>query len=140
MTMIKMAGAAVVLTVFVACSTNPEAQAPHDEGASHPPGPVGTKLVRDVSESSQAFVIGATPGAGLRGQNVKVNGAPVWPPRGDHCDSHVKCCAALADLADSLALSCLLATARDRDCKTAMTTSVSIAQEQSYPLPGVCKQ
>jgi hypothetical protein len=112
-------------------------EGPTDESA-HEAGPVGTKLVRDVVESPEKFEVSEAQSGGLGGFALHLNGAPLWPPTGDGCEKLVACCNSLAALAKPLALSCLMAIARDKTCRAALSTSVAVAKEQSYPLPASC--
>jgi hypothetical protein len=116
----------------------PAADAPSSDNASHEPGPVGTKLVRDVTESPEKYEIGEAPSGGLGGYSIQLEGTPIWPPTGAACEKLVACCTSLAAIAKPLALSCLLAIARDKTCSAAFSTSIAIAKEQSYPLPASC--
>lgn len=136
----------VFICLLCACAEStqpshaPEGEPPPTDNSSHQAGPVGTKLVRDVTESTQRYDVGDAHSGGLGGYAVQLNGEPVWPPTGPACDKLVACCTALAATAKPLALSCLLATARDKTCSTALSTSIAIATEQSYPLPASCVQ
>jgi hypothetical protein len=107
--------------------------------AVHQAGPVGSKLTRDLIEAEQAYEIGKDDGRGLAGYNVKTSGKAVWPPAGEGCDGLVRCCNALAELSETLALACVMAAARDSACSVALATSVAIATEQSYAVPPACK-
>ena len=103
-------------------------------------GPVGTKLLRDADSSSHTYEIGPNQGEGLGKYTVHFDGKAVWPPEGAGCPELVQCCQALVALDDSLALACLLATARDQDCAVAKKTSSEIALEEGYALPASCAQ
>ena len=134
-----------VSLVVLGCATRQAEEAPPktgsqsgEPGTAHEPGPVGTKLMSDVTESKDVYEIGPGGGTGMEKFSVMLNGKMVWPPQGEGCERLVKCCNDLATLAEPLALSCLLATARDKNCTTAMATAVGIAQEQSYQLPPAC--
>jgi hypothetical protein len=119
-------------------SETPAADAPPSDHASHEAGPVGTKLVRDVTESPEKYEIGEARSGGLGGYSIQLDGAPIWPPSGAGCEGLVACCSSLAAMAKPLALSCLLAIARDKTCSVAFSTAVAIATEQSYSLPASC--
>lgn len=134
----------LLLCLLFGCAASPQpseapaADAPPSDHAAHQAGPVGTKLVRDVTESPEKYVIGEAPSGGLGGYSIQLDGAPIWPPSGAGCEKLVACCTSLAATAKPLALSCLLAIARDKTCSVAFSTSVAIATEQSYPLPTSC--
>jgi len=68
----------------------------------------------------------------------ELNGAPIWPPKGEGCDKLVACCTALAAIEKSLGLACLMATGRDKTCAAAFATAIAVATEGSYALPASC--
>jgi hypothetical protein len=131
----------------VACASGqaqPESADTKTDGAAadageHEPGPVGTQLVRDVTESKETFEIGVDKQAGLGGYNVVHEGKALWPPQGEGCEKLVGCCTELAGRVNAHAMSCLLALARDKTCGAALSTAVAIVQEQAYSLPDSCK-
>ena len=128
---------------------SPQASAPPAASPEPPSGaaseqpaarPVGTKLLRDVNESSKAFKLTKDDGSGhgLGPAALTVDGRNVWPPEGPGCAELVRCCTALVALDESLSLACLLAVGRDPDCATAQRTSVAIASESNVPPPAAC--
>jgi hypothetical protein len=134
-----------VLVVSFACSgATPEphsAETEQSAGSSETAlegGPIGTKVIRDVNESDQVYEIGPNQGAGLGSYAVRLDGKPVWPPQGAGCDKLISCCTDLTKLGDAMALSCLLATARDGNCDVALNTASAIAVEQGHTLPAAC--
>jgi hypothetical protein len=117
-------------------ATSAEAGASSEKGR---PGPVGRQLVQEVSNSGDQYTLGGNDGQGLGKYTVSRNGKPVWPPEGEGCQRLIDCCQELAARADQLALSCLLATGRDRHCVAAKKTAVAVAGEQGVALPDSCQ-
>jgi hypothetical protein len=103
-------------------------------------GSVSGQLLHDVQSAPQLYDIRSNIGDGLGHYALRFEGKPVWPPRGARCTELVRCCQELATMADSLALACLLATARDQNCRLARKTSVQIATEQGHQPPASCVQ
>jgi len=101
-------------------------------------GPVGSQLVKEVANSGDKYALGSNDGHGLGKYAVSRNGKPVWPPEGEGCEELIECCEELTARAEQLALSCLLATGRDRHCVAAKKTAVAIAGEQGVALPDTC--
>jgi hypothetical protein len=102
-------------------------------------GPIGSQLVKEVASSGDQYNVSGNGGKGLGKYEVSRNGKPVWPPEGEGCVALIECCTELAARADQLALSCLLATGRDRHCVAAKKTAVAIADEQGVALPDTCE-
>lgn len=149
-----VASAVVALAVTACTSSSQPAQTPATEPApseaspaepapadaeAHHAGPVGTKLVRDVTESPETYEIGEGGSEGLAGYMISHDGKALWPPTGPQCEMLVSCCQAIASQAKPVALTCLLAVARDKDCGIALSTVRSIVTEQSYAMPGQCQ-
>jgi hypothetical protein len=99
---------------------------------------VSRQLMHDVQSSPQLYDIGTNQGDGLGHYALRFAGKPVWPPRGARCGELLRCCRELATMADSLALACLLATARDQNCRIARRTTSEIALEQGHNVPASC--
>jgi len=134
--------------VSVACASTPATSEPtsppgktsESSGAgSSRGGPIGSQLVKEVANSGDQYTLGSNDGQGLGKYAVNRNGKSVWPPAGDGCEALIECCTELAARADQLALSCLLATGRDRHCVAAKKTAVAIAGEQGVTLPDKCE-
>lgn len=99
---------------------------------------VSRQLMHDVQSAPQLYDIRANRGDGLGRYALNVEGKAIWPPHGARCEELVRCCKELATLADSLALACLLATARDQNCRLARKTTSEIALEQGHDVPASC--
>ncbi|HYP98420.1 MAG TPA: hypothetical protein VER96_07085 [Polyangiaceae bacterium] len=122
-------------------SAPPAGDSPHRAppgDSPHEAGPVGTQLVRDVTDSPDRYEISEAQSGGLGGFAMSLNGAPIWPPKGEGCDKLVACCTSLAASEKSLGLACLMATGRDKTCAAAFATAIAVATEGSYALPASC--
>ena len=144
----KMCFVLSLAAVVSACSSHelseparsPEAKVASAEPAHDGGGSVSSQLLHDVQSSPQLYDIRGNGGDGLGHYALRFDGKPVWPPHGARCMELVRCCQQLATVADSLALTCLLATARDQNCRLARKTTTQIATEQGHQLPAACSQ
>ncbi len=156
--MLRLHTALIIPVIFCACGGGgKDAEAPRENSSGTPAPsdapaqgeaapaeggdkPVGTKLMRDVSESKQTFAVGMGGGdpSSLGNFSLRVDDKAVWPPKGPGCDALIDCCTKLLGLSENLALPCLMATGRDKECSTAKRTVHAIAKEQGVTPPASC--
>jgi hypothetical protein len=107
------------------------------------PGSTGARLVAEIEAWEKTVTVGhATPGHGLGGFELTVEGTPVWPPQGPSCAELVTCCEGLGagdgDGPNALQLACQLSVAKGPDCKRALGTVTAIVQETGNAVPSSC--
>jgi hypothetical protein len=137
----------IVLVSLAACGSAAKAPAP---ASPAPPAktaaPAGTstsqRLVSEIEAWDKTVVVReATPGHGLGGTEMLVEGTPIWPPQGPGCAELVACCEAFVgdDVAPrAMQLACQLSVAKGPDCPRALDTVQTIVHENGEALPASC--